>query len=104
MHFKGGKYIFKCIALPLTESHIIEVDKSTSYAEATLESTMEKVRLFDLMGFTFTDHCQPVVIYQNVRYFHQLDYWARPVDDFFGHKELENGELVKRFTYMKEEW
>lgn len=101
VHFKGGKYIFKCIAVPLIETHILEMAPETSVHFAKHEGELKEVRLYDVMGITVVDWHEPLVIYQSTEDFYRLNYWARPVDDFFGYKEV-NGSLVKRFTKVYE--
>lgn len=100
-HYKGGEYIFNCIATPLNETYIYSMDDSTSTKIATHTETGQKIRIFDFLGAQVADSEEPLVIYQSTKEFHQLNYWARPVDMFFGVQELEDGKMVQRFVKTK---
>lgn len=97
-HFNGGKYAFICIALPLKDKlieklfHNIEVIKTLNVRYH--ENTHDLKVYITGNGASFIDSDVPHVLYQNM----QEQDWAREVDDFFGYKTKEDGQLVKRFT------
>lgn len=56
--------------------------------------------LYEYGGIYFIDSDLPHVIYKNTE---NQRAWARPVDDFFGYKEVKTGEWTKRFTRIEGE-
>lgn len=106
-HFNGGEYTFLGISIPL-QDHSVEFKKDNllESGNAKLEATLQDIPLYDYFGLQraggagliFTDSDIPYVIYQS----HKDEIiWARPVADFFGYKEKENSELVKRFVLQQ---
>lgn len=103
-HFKGNEYLYMCIASPITE--IIQTDKLTYFGKINDAGTAEgeevnKVTLYEYKGFLLIDKEVPHVIYIPTNKEREIgNAWARRVDDFFGIKVKDDGEKVKRFTYV----
>ena len=106
-HFKGGSYTFLGISIPLKDPFIsFKKEQLLVTGKAILEKTQQEIPLYDYYGLQqvngagliFTDSDIPYVIYQSDE---NEVIWARPVDEFFDYKKLENGEFVKRFTLQQ---
>lgn len=106
-HFKGKEYVFLGISQPLSQPNG-SIDRSvlSEVGVATNTETLDPVILYDIPGIPrsgnmvlfFTDTEFPFVIYRRAD---EEKLWARPVDDFFGCKQKEDGSLVKRFTLLE---
>ena len=58
----------------------------------------------DLALFTAKDceTLEDVVVYMSLYDNETSQIWIRPLEDFNGEKELEDGTKVKRFTFLRE--
>jgi hypothetical protein len=97
LHFKGHLYEFQCIALPKTDPNLTNEIKEQMrpIGDVRFHENTHDLTLFEYSGIYFIDSAIPHVIYRNVKN-HKT--WARPVDDFFGYKEIEKGKWKQRFT------
>lgn len=97
MHFKNNSYEFIGIAIPKVDislHHTLQTDMEiTEYVR--FHDNSYEIALYGYKGVMFIESTIPHVIYEDEKTHTR---WARPVDDFFGYKELEDGQLVKRFT------
>lgn len=105
MHFKQKEYYYCGIALPLSE-FIGRKEELTKFIFAYDANTPdgEEVARFQLYvhkGIMLVDKETPHVVYQSEVDYNSEKVWIREVEDFFGYKQKENGELVKRFTLIK---
>lgn len=94
-HFKGTLYEFKCISLPKEEITGEVKEKLKYVGKVRFHENTHDLDLYEYGGIYFIDSEFPHVIYKNPEI--ELT-WARPVDDFFGYKEVKTGKWTKRFT------
>lgn len=98
LHFKGNQYVYLGIALPMT---ISTRTLFGPFKEAILADDGKTiVPIYEENGVWFTPLDEPVVLYYNAEFLNK--WWVRKVDDFFGYKEHDDGNLEKRFVRMKE--
>lgn len=101
LHYKGGKYIYKYIALPLRESHR---DKAKIYQGSVTHHEGGRLQLYSHHGTVYIDADVPHVLYATSKQdTTEAVIYAREVDDFFCHLQLEDGSYVKRFTLERGE-
>lgn len=79
-HYKGGKYIFKGIALPV-EDDFVNKRNLVSFGRATYHENTHELELFSCSS----------------KDYNTKKVWAREVDDFFGFIQSEE-RYVKRFA------
>lgn len=98
-HFDGGEYFFDGIALPKDDNNIQNSTKRDMvFAQnARYHDDTRDVKLYTSGGTTFIDSDVPHVIYQAEKDYDTSFVYAREVDDFFGCKHKERGNLIKRF-------
>lgn len=99
-HFKGGEYIFEGIALPLRTGNLSQetIKNMTYQGKVRYHENSHDIDLYSIDGAFFIDSELPHVVYVALKTNGIV--WAREVDDFFGYKQKENGELVKKFSLM----
>jgi hypothetical protein len=102
-HCKGGEYFFQGIAFPLRDGNLSfkTVQSLDLLGTARYHENTHDVELYGLDGVMFIDSEYPHVIYQSEKDYDTDRVWAREVDDFFGYKLQENGQLIKRFSLIK---
>lgn len=99
LHFKGNRYRFIGIALPMTDAMSEETINSMTYVgEARYHDNTRDVSLYVIDGAHFIKSDVPHVIYQSEKDYETDRVWAREVDDFFGYKLTPEGNFVKRFA------
>mgnify|MGYP001125179291 CR=1 FL=1 len=102
VHFKGGEYLFDGIALPITEfvgnKHELKPVCIAHDAHTPKGENIKQVQLYEFNGLMLVDRETAHVVYQ-VKIGNKKDnFWIREIDDFFGYKEVEKDEYIKRFT------
>lgn len=97
-HYKGGKYTFLSIAIPLQDDFITKTHLVKFFEARYHENTHDVALYTSSDGALFIDSDVPHVIYESKK---DKKVWAREVDDFFGYKSIEAGNLIKRFILEK---
>ncbi|MEH6949155.1 hypothetical protein V7068_19210 [Bacillus sp. JJ634] len=100
-HLNGEEYYFCCIALPINETtlHLTSNQKACDAHTPTGEE-IQMIDLYHANGVTFINRDEPHVIYQSEKDYDTNKVWARKVDNFFGYKIKELGQMEKRFTHI----
>lgn len=93
-HYKGNEYFFDSIALPLPDTM---KNKAKQNGKARYHENTHDVDLYFYEGVTYIDADVPHVIYQAEVDYDTTFVYAREIDDFFEHKQLKDGQYVKRF-------
>ncbi|WP_121616619.1 DUF1653 domain-containing protein [Virgibacillus halodenitrificans] len=99
-HFKGDIYEFHCISLPKEEETTEVKEKMRYVGKVRFHENTHNLDLYKYGSIYLIDSDLPHVIYKN----NEIDMsWARPVDEFFGYKEIKAGECTKRFTRIEKD-
>lgn len=97
-HFRGERYVFICIAIPMKDE-FIRTTNLFPFFDARYHEDKHNIELYTSSdGVVYINSEVPHVVYHSQKDSKMEKPWVREVDDYFGYKENKDGHLVKRFS------
>lgn len=102
MHYKGNRYRFLGIALPLKGATMSKetVDNMSFVTHGRYHEDTHDIKIYSIDSAFFVDSDIPYVVYQSEHDYCTEHFWLREVDDYFGYVQINN-KFLKRFTLIQ---